>query len=744
MRTKLSVMMAALLLVTAGAKAQDVSGSDPQRDVPKSTVPAAGSEFPGVNQIDIGLRGTVFGSNSDEARFQRYRDLRDGGTLDLFRFTKETKEYKFNLAADHLGYRDQRYSATFNDFGKVKATFEFNQIPLNYSNTTQSLYTSSAPGVLVLSDGIQSGIQNKTLTLGSAMTGASVFDLQSKRSVADFRLNYSATDRVDFGLTMKNTLREGSQPYGATYGFSNDLEVPLPVDNRTTEMGAALQWSNDRGMAKVAYDGSFFRNNVSTLTWDNPWRVSDAAVGGPALGRMALAPDTDMNTGSAMGSIKLPGRSRATAFLSIANLTNNTSLIPFTTNTALPTIPLARPTADLTARVTSMNYNFTSSPTSILWFSARYRGYEYDNRSPEFYVGQTINYDTAVATLNSAAERIGFTRKTFDGDMAVSPFRYVSFRGGYTRESIDHGNPSNGEVTRFIEQSTEDTGRFSMDLTNVGWLTLRGVFEHSKRVGTAPDPLEMLSIGEQPTLRQFDIADRNKDSFRGIVQVMPTSVFSVNASAGIGKEDYPGAYFGLRNNDNHVYSVGFDYVPIDAISAGVSYGYEKYTALQASRTANPLTANTLQYLNDPTQQFNDPRRDWTDDSADLVHTWNGSFDLLKVIPKTEVKLGYDYSKAQSTYVYGLAANTTLPAPVQLPAVVNTLQRGTADVKYFLTSHLAAGLVYWYDKYDVNDFALGPQSSLALPATASPTTMYLGYYFRPYSANTFWGRLTYLW
>ena len=54
---------------------------------------------------------------------------------------------------------------------------------------------------------------------------------------------------------------------------------------------------------------------------------------------------------------------------------------------------------------------------------------------------------------------------------------------------------------------------------------------------------------------------------------------------------------------------GFDYVPSDSVSLGASYGYEKYTALQASRTASPLPANTVAFLNDPTQQFNDPRRD---------------------------------------------------------------------------------------------------------------------------------------
>jgi hypothetical protein len=36
------------------------------------------------------------------------------------------------------------------------------------------------------------------------------------------------------------------------------------------------------------------------------------------------------------------------------------------------------------------------------------------------------------------------------------------------------------------------------------------------------------------------------------------------------------------------------------------------------------------------------------------------------------------------------------------------------------------------------------SSLAQPATASPGIMMLGYFYRPYTANSVMGRITYLW
>ena len=746
MRTRSLMMVAALLLVGASARGQEAgTASSDQRDVPKPATASSNVELGAPNEIDFGLRGTTYGTDSDQARLQRYRDLRDGGTVNLFKFNKETDAYKFNFHADHLGYRDQRYLANYNGFGRVKASFEWNQIPLFYSNTTQSLYTSSGIGVLTMPDTIQAGLQTKAITLPQAVTAASTLDTRSRRDNALLDLVYSATPSVDFGVRFKNSARSGSQPFAPTFGFSNALEVPLPVDDRTTEMGASVQWANNRGMIKVGYEGSFYRNNVSTFTWDNPWRISDSLTAGPSQGRMPLWPNSDQNTALASGSLRLPAHSNATAYVSLSNLSQNDSLVPFTVNSALPTIPLDRTTADLTARVMAMNYTFTSRPVNPLWFNVRYRQYQYDNRSPEFNVGQTVNYDTSIATLNGATELIGYTRRTFDAETSVSPWKYLGFRVGYTRDDFDHANPSTGETTRYLESTTEDTGRFSADLTGMGWVTLRGVYEHSNRTGAGLNVQSLIAIGEQPSLRQFDIADRTKDSFRGIVLVSPLSQLSFNASAGIGKEDYPatsvGTTFGLRSNDNNVYTVGVDFVPIDPISMGVSYGYERYSAVQVSRTANPLSATDLSFL--------DPRRDWTDDSADTVRTWNASLDLLKVIPRTEVRIGYDYSNAKSTYVYGMAPGyeQSLPkiaAPVQLPAVKNELQRATGDVKFFVTKHFALGATYWYDSYSVQDFALGEMSSLASPATSSATMMMLGYYYKPYTANTLWGRVSYLW
>jgi hypothetical protein len=359
----------------------------------------------------------------------------------------------------------------------------------------------------------------------------------------------------------------------------------------------------------------------------------------------------------------------------------------------------------------------------VLWLNARYRSYDFDNRTPIFRVAQTVAYDTNAAPFAEAGTSpYSLNRKTFDADASFTPIPFAAFRAGYTREQIN-------QTFRLFDTTTEDTVRVSADATRVKWLTLRAVYEHAKRTGSGLDEQTLDDIGEQVSLRQFDISDKNSDRFSAIVQVTPLSSLAFNGTVSAGKEDRPGAVFGLRSNRNRAYSVGFDYVPRAAVSLGLSYDYEKYDATQASRQA------------DRGDQFNNPTRDWTTDSGDRAHTINASMDLLKLWPKTDIRVAYNFSRAESIYLYGLVPNSSLAPVAQLPPVLNELQRGTLDVRYHLTRHVALGGYYWFDRYSVNDFALGPQT---LTTLAQPSFLILGYLYRPYTANTIAGRLTYLW
>jgi len=72
-------------------------------------------------------------------------------------------------------------------------------------------------------------------------------------------------------------------------------------------------------------------------------------------------------------------------------------------------------------------------------------------------------------------------------------------------------------------------------------------------------------------------------------------------------------------------------------------------AFQYSRTANPL----------PSPTFDDPTRDWWTDSDDVVKTVAASLDLMKALPKTDIRLSYDLSDGKAAYVYGLKPEQTV-------------------------------------------------------------------------------------
>jgi hypothetical protein len=59
----------------------------------------------------------------------------------------------------------------------------------------------------------------------------------------------------------------------------------------------------------------------------------------------------------------------------------------------------------------------------------------------------------------------------------------------------------------------------------------------------------------------------------------------------------------------------------------------------------------------------------------------------------------------------------------------------------VTPHLGLGLVYWYEKFSVDDFAFNPAT---LSTVSQPSFISLQYTLEPYTANTIWARATYRW
>jgi MtrB/PioB family decaheme-associated outer membrane protein len=722
-------MTFALLLAAAPAFAQD----PPSLPLPSDPVSIGRSEFTGKWYGTVDFGGRVTSIDGDEARAQRYRDLRSGVYLNNAVFGKRTQDYAFEGQAWNIGYRDQRYMVDFQKPGRVSASFLYDQIPLWISHDTRTLYSETQPGVFRLEDSMQQALQAKTTTLHSYEDQAVQFDLRTMRKIGQADVNFTATPNTDIIVSIKNTNRDGHIPYGATFGFSNAVEIPMPLDNRTTDLKTALEWSNGKGLLRVGWDGSTFENNIESVVWDNPLVFGPDASGAPSQGRHASWPDNTLTYLHGTGSFSIPANGRVTAYAAFGQGRNTTDLLPHTINTALASPTLFRATAEAESQMTILNFTAAARPASKLYLNARYRYSDVDIQTPEFLRdnGQ-VSYDSSLKTSASPSEYHSVKRSTFDVDAAFSVAPYTSLKAGYSLQGTDYTH-------RIWESTSEDVFRVSLDSTGIQRFMVRALYENRQRTGDGFNAHALEDVGELPTMRHFDIADRDRNRFTFIGSAAVTPVFELNGSVGVGRDEYPDSMHGLLSFDSDQYSIGFSFAPDDRYNAVASWGWENYSSLQRSRN------------NGDAVQMADPTRDWTTDYSGKVKYFEGSVDIL-AIQRSIVRISGDWNKSNDTYLYGLVTGSPLTAPQQLPPVRNELFRAEVDWTYQLAPNLRLGVAYWFDDYNVEDFALGPEtiSGIAFPPVQegeqAPTTnsLLLGYQYRPYTAHVGFVRLTYGW
>ena len=728
--------VAALTLVFAPAIG---AGQTPPTQPPGAQPPAAENTPPAAwtGSVDFGARVTE--ADGDAARYERYRDLGDGLFMETLRLNRDRKGWLLDFAGEHVGRDDQRLTGSVVRPGQVKGWFRWDQIPMLLSNSTRTLYTGLGTGELLIDDRLQAAVQAVPAAIQPVFNQASYeFETKTRRHIADAGFEYTPTREMTVKANFRRTDREGTIPYGGSFGHSSVVELPSPTNHTLSDLEGSAEYTRDPLLVRAGYSGSWFHNDVTSLVFDNPFRATDIPAT-PSRGRLSLAPSSSFIGVNGLASFKLPRRSRVTAYGSIGTLKDaGDPLIPPTINTSFTTRPVDRGTVEGEARTSAVSLNFVSRPVRAVDLSVRYRSYEYDNKTPEFALSERVSYDNTPGAVSPPvhSEPYGVIRQTFDADLRLLPKGFTSAGIGFSRIGEERSH-------RIFESTADNTLRLTFDAFGRGWFTLRSKYEYGQRRGDGIEQGEemLAEIGEQPGMRHYDVASRNRNRITLLGTVVPRADVSGTFSIAAGKDDYLESEFGVRDNTHNVYSAGIDYLPLERVSFGASYTFERYNALSRSRQANPGV------------QFEDPSRNWATDGTDRVHSFTIATGIDRIADKVDLRLTYDFSRARGTYDYitGPVADrtlpeevvvpTTLPPPTELPPTLSELQRGTADVTYPLSSRFSLGVSYWYERFNVRDFTLDVDAN---PDLARGQSLLMGYLYRPYTANTFWGRLIYHW
>ncbi len=801
MRNRTVAILAALLLASAHlAQAQ----TPPTKPLPPAGVPTVGL-------FDFGFRGGS--TDGDEARFERYRDLRPGAAT-FFDMTKNTDTYRFGATAYNVGYRDQRYTAEYTN-SKVTVTGLYDGIPLNYYYDTPLIWTGDGRGTFTLDPALRARVQGPTnatadgtavgvpcapgsgpvgcsaTTSAAAKANRSIYnqflkpdDMEVLRSIAAASITYVASPSFAVDVDFSTTGRSGSMPWAASFAFNNANELAAPIDQRTNELKANTEWVNDKGMLRFDYWGSFFENNVQTLTWDNPIRATDFSNGllppsgpydpsaysngnGPAFGQAALWPSNTLNSVGATGMFKILPRTTVNGNIQLTAMRQNESLLPWSLNTSINNDAVfsafpglrALPRASADAEVDSFNALITlnSRPLRFLTIQARYRYNDHNNNTHHFDGREYVRFDGVPEELGDDpltpfvegfSEYFQITRKNFDATATFGLTDLGSLKFGYSNELFDREGRGFSKVSEHIFRAAYDANLGNM-------MTVRAAFDMGERRGDgyilSGVDYEEGPAGTQPGLRYFDEADRDRTRASVIVSVNPMPAASFYVQYSTTQDDYladesiPAGreQFGLLSQDVDAIVGGVDLSPNDTVHFGLSYGRDEFAALQKSRNANPP----------PDASWFDPSRDWTLDNNEVVTTFMTYLDLIGLADaKADVRFSYEMNDSDNAFSYGGPRIPALQAAGQfipLPNVVNEWNRFTVDLKYFLTNQVGIGVGYWYEKMDISDFntintngpvgfADGPND----PRIDWLGSLRTGYGNRPYEGQTAFVRVLY--
>jgi MtrB/PioB family decaheme-associated outer membrane protein len=768
-------------------------------------------DVPSQGLFDVGVR---FGdTDGDEARFERYRDLRPGITS-LLSIRKDTERYRFGAAASNVGYRDQRYTADYYNHNLTISGL-YDSIPLNYLYDAPLWYSSDGNGRFTLDPAIRQGVQGPTnatndgiyvgvpcapgappaacsaTTSGAAIANRSIYnsvivgdDMQVRRDIVGGKVKYTATPAFSIDIDASTTGRSGTMPWAASYAFNNVNELAVPIDQRNNELKAGTEWVNPKGMVRLDYWGSFFTNDIQTLTWDNPIRATDFNNGlvppngpfdpsgysngnGPALGQAALWPSNNLNSVGATGMYKIGRRTTVNGNLTYTFMRQNQALLPWTLNTSinndlvLAAFPglrtLPRDSAEAAVNGTNWLVNLNSRELRFVTIQARYRYNDHDNRTPHFDGREYVRFDAVpeefvddptTPYLEGFSEYFQITRRNFDVNGTFGLREFGSLRVGYANEQYEREGRGFSDVS-------ENTLRLAYDAQLFDYVSVRATLDTGRRRGDgfilSGIDYEQGPAGTQPGLRYYDEADRDRTRSMLVFSVNPVDQvnaffqYTTTRDTFKGDESIPPGreQFGLLSQDVNAWAIGVDYSLNDNVMFGVTYGWDEFDAVQKSRNANPPP--------DPT--WTDPARNWFLDNNEKVNTLLGYVDVLGLMDaKADLRFGYEMNDSDNAFRhYGPRIDSLSAAGqfIPLPNVVNDWRRFTIDFRYFVSPAVGVGIGYWYDDFNVTDWNTIDSSGPAgfYPTDGNPRIDWLGglmtgYGNRPYNGGRLFARMLY--
>ncbi len=704
------------------------------------------------------------GATDRSSKFTEYRDVPNGFVFDAFDLSLTKGNHYFVLNAERIQQKDARYRLSFGEYGTYKVNFMWDKIPHRFSFDGQSLYVESQPGVYTISNGIRSTLENMVgngaanatalmpaarALLSDYLTGVHPVSLELERDKGTLGFSYTPSVPWSFDIQGSRETREGSRPFGATLGFSNAIELPEPIKDVTSNLNVKAEYSREWGTFHAGYDVSLYDNEIQSVTWDNPFRITDQTYSsayvtgnGSAMGQSALAPSNNANRFSLSGTVKVLKHTRISGAFSYGILSQNASLLPYTVNTALTAgyagaLSPPRPTAMAKADITSFDLSLNSRIVKSLNLDAGIRYYDFANKTEALDMPGYALVDQTWTVGDTSIEPYGYTREKAYADLSWHFMQSTSLKVGYSLSKIkrvESGDPFyEGDLTTAgapLNKSDENTFKVSLDSNPLDWLLLRVSYLNSHRTWSLEGQEDIYIAGFDFGRFYEDNRNRNAvDLFAGFSLVKN---LNLDLTYSLGEDRYPMTSYGLTSSDVTTWGADLNYSLGKASTIYAFYENEIYKGNQAARESGSGTFST------------DPTNDWTAFLKDAVNTVGGGFNTALIKNKLNLDISYSYSSVKGTSSLASPPGGTPDVAVNFTndnLDSTKLQTLKVQFSWKFRPRLSFVFGYWYEQYDLNDIV---RDALAVDYVLQASGIFLGALEPSYKYNVGFVKFIYSW
>ena len=707
---------------------------------------------------EVGYLAT-FG-DTGTASFLEYGDWSQEPLLNRFAFTAENPQtaHYINGSGGGVARDDQYYRLTFGKYGDYTITVAFDSIPHVFTTNARVLWDGAGSGDLTLPAGLTPGASVLADILSAFQSkGNSTLALERDKA----SISFNSTPKKQLKLFANGSIewRDGTRPFGGAFsypGFGQVTETVEPIDYTTTDINVGLNFSGRRYQANLIYVGSFFRNNIESLVWENPGLSAisfpPTVSFVPERGRFALAPDNDYHNLRGDFATQLPmWRGRVSASVSYNKMQQDSELLPPTIGSGFIGSPatgidldlwngldaLSSKTADAEIDNLLLHMKITMNPMSTLRLSAEFRYQDQDNKTDytalnpltgeygypalDGGLGAVIPTRSGIFDPTLPGSRVRFRNVPFEKDtkfLAVETnyrlTQKTKLSASYEREETDYSY-------REVEQVDEDRLRLQLTSRHMGLGTVRVSYEYSDRSGdgynfnpyepfytsSLPEFVAPFADGNVPhtlsALRKYDLADRDAQTIDARVNVIIGDSMDLILSGRYQDEDFD-ADFGLKNTKTVAANVEWNY---QFALNGSLYAYYSYQAHERN-IANINDIGPFAADPDPGGAVYPLENVWSEQVDEVNHVLGAGVNV--VFDRLTVDFSYTFLYANSKFQYNFSSPAAYLSLFSLAEVGNGFPDQTfrhhlfeGNLRWRFRDNMSLRLLYRYEREDLDDF-----------------------------------------